>query len=189
MFEMENTLIFIRHAQTKIDKDIPIKEWDLTEKGYEDSERIKDVQEFQDINILISSAEKKAYLTIKPLSDKLKKEIIQINDLNEIDRSNAGALSKEEYDGMKIKIFQDLNFTDHGWETCNHALKRFSEAIEEIDKKYQKEKILISTHGTVMTLYFAKLQNKLDDLMQRWKSLDFCDYGIIKNGEVIKDII
>ena len=186
---MENTLIFIRHAQTKIDKDIPIKEWDLTEEGYEDSEKVKNIQEFQNVNILISSAEKKAYLTIKPLADKLGKEIIQINDLSEIDRGNAGALPKEEYNEMKIKIFQDLNFTDYGWETCNHALKRFSEAIEEIDKKYENKKILISTHGTVMTLYFAKLKNKLGDLMQRWKSLGFCDYGIIKNGEFIKDII
>ena len=186
---MNNELIFIRHAQTKIDKEVPIADWDLTEEGYQDSEKVKDVQEFQDIDILISSTERKAYLTIKPLAEKLEKEIIQIKDLSEISRGDAGALTKEEYNEMKVKVFQDLDFTDHGWETCNHALERFSKAVEEIDNKYENKKILISAHGTVMTLYFAKLQNKLDDLMGRWKSLGFCDYGIIKNGEVVKDIV
>ena len=186
---MNNELIFIRHAQTKVDKDISIADWDLTEEGYADAEKVKDISEFQNADILISSTERKAYLTIKPLADKLKKEIIQIPGLGEIQRGNAGSLSKEEYNEMKIKVFQNLDFTDYGWETCNHALKRFGDAVEGVDRSYENKKIILSAHGTVMTLYFAKLQNKLDDLMSRWKSLGFCDWGIIKNGEVVKDIV
>ena len=89
---------------------------------------------------------------------------------------------------MKAKIFQDLDFTDHGWETANHALERFKKAIKEIDDKYENKKILICAHGTVMTLYFAYLQDKLKDLFSRWKGLGFCDYGIIKDNKIIKDI-
>jgi 2,3-bisphosphoglycerate-dependent phosphoglycerate mutase len=184
-----NELIFIRHAKTKLDKEVPIADWDLTEEGYASVEKIKNIKEFQDVDILISSEEKKAFLTIKPLAKKFSKEIIKVKDLGEIKRGNAEELTKEEYDEMKVKVFQDLEFTDYGWETCNHALERFTNAVEEIDKRYDNKKILISSHGTVMTLYFAKLQNKLNNLMERWKSLGFCDYGIIKSGEVIRDIV
>lgn len=186
---MNNELIFIKHAETKIDKSIPIEDWVLTEQGYANSERLKDVAEFQDADTLISSGEKKAYLTIKPLADKLGKEIIQIKGLGEISRPNSERLSKEEYVEMKEKVFEDLDFTAHGWETCNHALARFRQAVATIDKKYEDKKIIISAHGTVLSLYFTSLLGKLNDLKPRWKSLGFCDWGIVKNNKVIKDIV
>lgn len=186
---MENILIFLRHAKTQIDKEIPIAEWDLSKEGYKQAESIKNINELQDVDIIISSNEKKAYLTVKPLAEKLGKGIIKVKELGEIYRGDAGALSKKEYEQMKVKIFQDLNFTDLGWETANHALNRFKEAVENINKKYNNKKILISSHGTVMTLYFVYLQDKLDNLMERWKSLEFGAYGIVKNKKVIKDIV
>lgn len=186
---MKNELIFIRHAKTKVDKNIPIEDWILTEEGEEKAEQIAGLREFNDIDVLISSNEKKAYLTIKPLADKLNKKIIQIEDLGEIKRPNSEKLTLEEYEKMKELIFEDLNFTKHGWETANHALNRFKSAVEKIDKNYDGKKILISAHGTVMTLYFAYLLGKLNELMIRWKSLEPGDYGIVKGGKVVKDII
>ena len=56
-------------------------------------------------------------------------------------------------------------------------------------KKYENKKILIVAHGTVMTLYFSYLQGELDKAFGRWKNLGFCDFGIIKNNKVIKDIM
>jgi len=67
---MNNTLIFIRHAKTKIDKEVPIADWDLTEEGYAQAEEIKDIKEFQDVEVIISSTEQKASLTVKSLADK-----------------------------------------------------------------------------------------------------------------------
>ncbi len=186
---MNNELIFIRHAETKIDKDIPIEEWVLTETGEEQAKQIANLGEFDDADILISSNENKSYLTIKPLADKLDKEIIKIEDLGEIKRPDSEKLTSEEYKNMKTKIFQDLNFTNYGWETANHALGRFKSAVEEIDKDNENKKIVICSHGTVMTLYFAFLQNKLNRLLERWRSLRFGGYGMIKNNKVMRDII
>ena len=90
---------------------------------------------------------------------------------------------------MKVKMFKDLNFTNHGWETAHHALERFKKAIEEIDKKYDKKKIIICSHGTVMTLYFAHLKNEMDDLISRWRGLKFGAVGIIKNNKIVRDIV
>ncbi len=186
---MNNTLIFIRHAKTKINKEIPIADWDLTEEGYKQAKEIKDIDKFQDVDILISSTEQKAFLTIKPLADKLGKEIIQIKEFGEIKRPGSEKLTPEQYEDMKVKIFHDLDFTDHGWETTNQALERFKKATEQINKNYDDKKILICVHGSVMTLYFAYLQNKLDSLMERWKNTNFGSYGVIRDNKVIKDIV
>ena len=186
---MENELIFIRHAKTKVDKNNPIENWVLTDEGEKQSQDLVNSGEFDNIDILICSNEEKSYLTIKSLSDKLNREIIKIEDLGEIKRPGSEKLSSEEYEQMKRDLFSDLDFTSHDWETANHALKRFNNAVREIDKKYNDKKILICSHGTVMTLYFAYIKNKLDDLMGRWKRLNFGAVGITKNGEIIKDII
>lgn len=71
---MNNELIFIRHAKTKVDKSIPIEEWVLTEEGEKQSKDLAESNKFNDINVLISSNEDKSYLTIKPLADRLGKK-------------------------------------------------------------------------------------------------------------------
>jgi broad specificity phosphatase PhoE len=186
---MKNTLIFIRHAKTKVDKNVPIENWVLTEDGEKEAVKLADNEKLLDADILISSSEKKAYLTIKPLSDKLNKKIIQISELGEIQRPNSERLTFEDYENMKTKIFEDLDYTEYGWETANHALERFKKAVEEIDKKQVDKKIIICAHGTVLTLYFAYLKKEMNKLFLRWKRMEFGKYGIIKNGEIIEDII
>jgi len=186
---MNNTFIFLRHGKTKLDKALPIEEWDLTDEGKIAVENLAKTDKFDDVDVIISSDEKKAYLTVKPIADKLNKKIIKIKELGEIKRPNAESITKEQYEEMKVKIFKDFDFSDYEWETANHALNRFKEGIDNINKKYENKKILIGSHGTVMTLYFAYLQNKLDDIFARWKDLGFCDYGVIKDNRVVKDIV
>lgn len=186
---MGNMLVFVRHGKTKIDKNVPVADWILAEQGEKEAQEIANSPTFEDVNVLISSSEEKAYLTIKPLADRLHKEIIRIPELGEIKRPNSEKLTLEEYEDMKVKIFKDLNFTDHGWETANHALERFKTAVEKIDKQYKNQIILICSHGTVMTLYFAYLKDEMDKLFDQWESLGFGSYGIVENGKVTRDIV
>lgn len=187
--KMKNELIFIRHAETRINKDIPIEKWVLTEKGEEQANKIANSKKFDNIELLISSNESKSYLTIKPLADKLNKKIIKVEDLGEIKRPGSEKLTSNEYEKMKFQIFQNLDFSNYNWETANHALNRFKDAVNKINKKYENKKILICSHGTVMTLYFAYLLNRLNKLMERWKALNFESYGIVRDNKVLKDII
>jgi broad specificity phosphatase PhoE len=186
---MNNTFVFVRHAKTKVDKEVPIEDWILTEDGSKSAIELADTEIFDDADILVSSNEKKAYLTIEPLAKRINKIIIQIEELGEIKRPNSEKLTTEQYEEMKVKIFKNLDYTELNWETANHALMRFREAVDKLNKKYTEKKILICAHGTVMTLYFAYLQNKLGDLFSRWEGLGFGSYGLVKNQKVIKDIV
>ncbi|NOX71557.1 MAG: histidine phosphatase family protein, partial [Candidatus Micrarchaeota archaeon] len=160
---MNNTIIFLRHAETKKDAAIPVSKWVLTERGKRCAKELAESGIFDDVDVIIVSGEMKSYQTALPFSYKTDKKIIRMPELNEINRDASGLMSKEEYDEMKRKIFEDLDFTDLGWESARHALERFASAIRMIDKYYVDKKILIVSHGTVMTLYFAHLQDKMNE--------------------------
>ncbi|MHA2038398.1 MAG: histidine phosphatase family protein [Promethearchaeota archaeon] len=183
-----NILIFLRHAETKIDNRVKNSEWKLTEKGEMEALEIAKSNFFTDTDILISSNEEKAYRTIYPLAEICKKKILREAELNEINRDHGKFLEAKEYiSTMKLcMLHKDKSYNN--WETANKALERFSKKIEDIDYKYDNKKILIASHGTVINLYFAKILGKLENIFERAQTNTFCDYGIIQNRKVIKDI-
>lgn len=128
------------------------------------------------------------YQTAKPIADKLGKEIIQLEEITELDRDKGGFMNSYEYEETVKYCLQHLNESMHNWETANHALKRFSKKIEEIDKEYENKIILIVGHGFTINLYFAKLLGVLNKVYERFNTNEFADWGIVKEGQVIKDI-
>lgn len=186
---MNNTLIFLRHGKTIQDKSKPISQWRLAETGKKTAKELAASGIFDDVDIVISSNEKKAYQTAKPFADRIGKRIIKISELSELNRDKGGLLTQENYRRMMVKIFKELDFEAYKWETSRHALRRFKHAIENIDKQYHNKKILIVIHGIVMSLYFADIQNIRENIFMRWESLAFCAWGIVKNGKIVKDVI
>ncbi|MFX1448299.1 MAG: histidine phosphatase family protein [Promethearchaeota archaeon] len=184
-----NTLILLRHAETKVDESTVLSKWVLTEKGRRDAINLFKLDLFHDVDVIITSEEEKAYQTAYTLSERLHKKIIRKENLNEISRNQGGYLkTKDDYlKTMKLCVENRTQSYNH-WETANHALQRFSKQIHKIDSKYKSKKILIVAHGGVINLYFAKILEQLDRIFERFSSNTFCDYGIIQNSKVIKDI-
>ncbi|MFX1310346.1 MAG: histidine phosphatase family protein [Promethearchaeota archaeon] len=184
-----NTFIFLRHAETKIDRNKKISNWILTEKGKKDALNISKLDLFNDIDIIISSNEEKAYQTANPLSERLHKKIIRDEKLNEIMRDQARFVkNKEEYLEIMKLCVENRDKSFNNWEPVNQALERFSKKVQEFDSKYSDKKILIVAHGGVINLYFAKILGQLDKVFERISTNTFCDYGIIQNNKIIKDI-
>lgn len=127
--------------------------------------------------------------TALPVAQRLNKEIHQIKGLGELRRPDGHSIGLERYNELKKKLYSDFDYSENDWETINSALERFSGAVERIDKENENKTILVVCHGTVMSLYFAKLQGKLDDMFSRWKGLGFCSWGVVENGKVVKDIV
>lgn len=123
---MNNTFYFLRHGETKKDKNIPISQWTLSEKGDEQAERLAQEGVFKDVDIIISSTEQKAYQTAKPTADALGKEIRQIEEISELDRDKGGFMESEEYEKAVKYCLEHLDKSIHNWETANNALERFA---------------------------------------------------------------
>lgn len=183
-----NILIFLRHAETQVDNKVKNSEWSLNDKGKVETLEIAKSNFFDDIDIIIASTEKKAYKTIYPLAEKLKKKILREEELNEIIRDHGKFLETNEYITTMKLCLKNKDQSFNNWETANNALERFSKKIEEIDYEYDRKKILIVSHGTVINLYFAKILGKLEYVFDRAQTNTFCDYGIIQNKKVMKDI-
>ena len=184
-----NTLLLVRHAETKVDENMIISKWLLTEKGQRDAINLFSSNLFHDVDIITTSGEQKAFQTAHALSKRLHKKITRDENLNEISRDQGRYLkTKDEYlKTMKLCV-ENRTQSYNNWETANHALKRFSKAIHEIDSKVSNKKILIVAHGGVINLYFAKIIGQLDKVFERIITNTFCDYGIIQNNKIIKDI-
>lgn len=186
---MNNLLFFLRHAETMIDPTIKISEWELSEIGKEQAKELAHLEIFQNFNFIFSSPERKAIETIEPLAKKLGKEIMILDDLRELERDLGKYLdSREEYRKIVKMALENRDYNFNNWERASIALERFEKEIKKIDQQYQKSKILIVSHGLVLSLYFAKKRKVLNFVFDRWKKTGFCDYGIIKESKIIKDI-
>lgn len=188
---MKNNFFFLRHGEPLIDSQVPVYEWILTEFGQKQCNNLVERDAFNKIDIIYTSKEKKAYLTARPFVVKLKKSIIKKYELNELKLGNYNFKAKDKFIEYRHKCFLDLDYSEERGETCREALNRFQNIIDKIDLKYQEKSILIVSHGTVLTLYFANLMKILENgelVFNYWKHLKFCSWGLVKNKKIIKNL-
>jgi broad specificity phosphatase PhoE len=180
--------VFLRHAETKINPNKPTSEWVLTQSGRNGAKSLSTSKEFPKYNEVYTSNEPKAIATAKPFAARINTEVRTLKGLGELDRSATYAQSRTQYNQMVKEALTDRGTSVLCWETAKDALNRFSNAVEEIISGSYVDEVLIVAHGIVLTLYFAKLEGKLDNAFERWKKLRFLDWGITSNGRVVRDI-
>ena len=71
---MNNTLIFLRHAKTIQDKSKPSSQWRLAETGKKTAKELAASGIFDDVDIVISSNEKKLTRLLNHLQTEQEKE-------------------------------------------------------------------------------------------------------------------
>ena len=185
---MNNIFYFLRHGETKVDKNTPISKWVLSETGESQAKQLAKEGVFKDVDLIFSSTEDKSYKTALPVAENLGKEVIKLEELVELDRDNGEFLSADEYEKTIKQCLRNPDESFNNWETATHALERFKQKIEELDNKYENKKILVVGHGFTINLYFAKLLGVLDKVYERLSANNFADWGVVKSQGVLKDI-
>lgn len=185
---MSTKIIFVRHLETKKDPNLNVALWSLNEEGFKKSEELSESPLLLDAQIIYTSSEIKTVQTIKPLADKLGLPIIQNENLDEVRRGDK-FLTKEEFETEKFKQLDDLDYPAFGGETAYSALLRFEKEINKIQNENKDKTIIVVSHGTVLNLYFAKLQNNFNEIHERWGRTEFGALGILKDGKIIRDIV
>jgi broad specificity phosphatase PhoE len=181
-----NTFIFLRHGETIKDPAVPPIDWVLTEETQNSLTNLAAKSEFGDITHIYSSYEDKAQKSAGPFASKLGLNMEVAEGLEEVHRGDI-YLSDEEFAQLKREKLEHRDSARDGGESSNEALLRFKQAISVIDAKHTNAKILISSHGTILALYFSELKQDYDHIYDYWKTLPFCGIGIVKNGLVLKD--
>ncbi|EPC8418414.1 MULTISPECIES: histidine phosphatase family protein [Bacillus cereus group] len=132
----------------------------LTEKGSLDAHRVTDILKTEGIDTFISSPYKRAMLTIEKTANFYEKEILIYENLKECMFSSGDQVisDKEVYPLVK-KMFSNPDCTLMEGESYKDCQRRVVKVLKEILMDFQGQKIVIGTHGLVMTLmmnYFDK---------------------------------
>lgn len=93
---MNNTFYFLRHGKTKIDKNIPVSKWVLSETGEDQAKHLAHIGAFDTVDLIFSSTEDKAYKTALPTAEKLEKKVVMLETLCELNRDMGGFLELNE---------------------------------------------------------------------------------------------
>lgn len=186
---MNNTFYFLRHAETEVDKEIPVSYWKLSKEGKRAAYELADQGIFDDVHMIVASEEPKAIETAEPIAKRLGVELMCVAELGEIQRDSGGFLDKGDFDKAVRFSLTNLDESRREWEKGRDALLRFQGAIDRIDSECEHKNILIVAHGCVVNLYLAHLLGRLHETHARMMKTRFCDFGIVQNGEVIEDIV
>ena len=189
---MKNKYIFLRHAETVRTPEVASVDWPLTTDGLEKINEYIANGEFiradNKVTKIYASTEDKAIATVKPIAESLNLPIETLENFIELKREKK-FLTDEEFADQKKRELINREQIENGVESANVALDRFVEGINLLEEKYFGEKILICSHGTILTLYFCHLLNDFSTIYERFSKVNFCAIGEVENGKIIKDIV
>ncbi|PFC12806.1 histidine phosphatase family protein [Bacillus cereus] len=133
----------------------------LTEKGSLDAHRVTDILKTEGIDTFISSPYKRAMLTIEKSADFYEKEVVVYENLKEcMFLSEDKIISDKEVYPLVKKMFFDPDFALTEGESYKDCQRRVVKVLKEILMDFQGQKIVIGTHGLVMTLMMNYLDNQ-----------------------------
>jgi len=135
----------------------------LTDKGWSDAKRITELLKDESIDVFVSSPYRRAVLTIEELAKFHNKEILVFEEFRELEFSNEDRIinDKELYPIVN-KMFSDPEYSLPGGESSKICMNRTIGILKKIVAEYEGQKIVIGTHGMVMTLMMRYFESKYD---------------------------
>ncbi|HGH7178694.1 TPA: histidine phosphatase family protein [Bacillus luti] len=135
----------------------------LTEKGSLDAHRVTDILKTEEIDAFISSPYNRAVLTIEKTAGFYEKEILIYENLKEcMFLSEDQIISDKEVYPLVKKMFSNQNFALTEGESYKDCQRRVVKVLKEILMDFQGQKIVIGTHGLVMTQMMNYFDNQYE---------------------------
>lgn len=166
-------IILIRHGQSLGNFDrrfLGHTDLDLSEIGYKQAELLRKHFESIDIDMIYSSDLKRAYNTVKPISDMKNIPIITSEKLREI---YAGEWENKKFDDLEITFEKEYDIWKSniglakctGGESVADLQKRVYEEITKIAQENDGKKICIGIHSTPIRTFIAKcMSDSLEEI-------------------------
>jgi len=151
----------VRHGESP--KEGNEKTRGLTEKGYLDAKRVTDILKDKEIDVVVSSPYIRSILTVEQIAQQKGKKVLVFENLKErIFSSGNNRVSDEEIVPLLEKSFSESSFSLEGGESNADCRKRAIKVLRELLETYRDKKIVIGTHGAVMTLMMGYFDSTYD---------------------------
>jgi broad specificity phosphatase PhoE len=187
---MGERIYFLRHALTQVNSMIPVSEWLLSSRGKEDARLEITPNNFPDIQQIFCSTESKTRQTIQKFAKTHQIPLDTHSGLGEIHFASFEE-NNDTFLYMKKECFQHLDENKYGTESFRAGLQRFTSTLAYLRGENLGKNLLIVSHGTVLSLYFAAMHGKLDnglEIYQNWKKLRFLAWGLLENENIVRDL-
>ncbi|WP_298985122.1 histidine phosphatase family protein [uncultured Roseibium sp.] len=150
--------VYLTHPEVKIDPDVPVPEWGLSDVGRERAGKATFLPFAKEIKQVISSAEVKAVETAQVFSGRLNVFHRVLQFLHENDRSATGFLPPEEFEETADAFFANPAASIRGWERAIDAQDRIVNGVRSALRHIPDDQpVLFTGHGAVGTLLMCHL--------------------------------
>ncbi|MGE6489134.1 histidine phosphatase family protein [Paenisporosarcina sp. NPDC076898] len=158
---MSTVVYMVRHGESP--KEGNERTRGLTEKGYLDAQRVTDILKDEKIDAVVSSPYIRSILTVEKLAEQIGQEVLVFEDLKErIFSSENKRLADKELNQILQKSFFDSTFSFEGGESNDDCQKRAIKVLNELLDTLRNKKIVIGTHGAIMTLMMEYFDSTYD---------------------------
>jgi broad specificity phosphatase PhoE len=177
---MTKYLILVKHSVPEIEQDQPANTWRLSNEGQRRAQRLAEELLSFEPEIVLSSDEPKSVETAEILSHRLQLDMHTLPGLHEHDRSNVPFLSHDAFQASMRDFFQRPDALVFGRETADQAHNRFYRAVHSILTEYRNNTVIIVAHGTVISLFVARLTGTSD--LELWNRLGLPSFVVMDLG-------
>jgi broad specificity phosphatase PhoE len=148
-------LFYVSHPQVKIDPDIPVPNWSLSDLGRTRAEAAARSSTLASVRSIYTSTERKAIETAEIFAAALNLTVSIRDGLHENDRSSTGFVPPHEFEKLADAFFANPHDSIRGWERAIDAQIRIVAAIANIIAQAPDGDTIVTGHGGVGTLLYC----------------------------------
>ncbi|CAN7538970.1 phosphoglycerate mutase family protein [Rhizobium rhizogenes] len=153
--------LYITHPQVRIDPNVPVPEWGLSEIGAARAQLAATRPWAGRLGLIVSSAERKAIETAEALATASGAAVEIIEATHENDRSATGFLAPPEFEKAADWFFAHPHESFKGWERAIDAQTRIVSEVDAVLARHDlRVPIAFVGHGGVGTLLKCHLEGK-----------------------------
>lgn len=161
----------VRHAEVEQNGDDATL-WPLSERGEEQVRKLAAQPFWDEVKTIISSNERKAVATVSPIAAERSIPLFMHDGLRELRRT---AVHVDDYEARVLEVFQKPALSVEGWERAADAQARILSTLDELLLKFDSAPFAVVSHGMVMALLLATVNNRLGQVFDIWQQLGYGD--------------
>lgn len=152
-------LILITHPAVNIDANVPIDQWSLSEKGWEQAEQAFELDFWPNVDCIYSSQELKAYSMAKEAARRFGLPFDDTHKIADLGETRGRTfIPPDQFEAAVQEWYKDLDANINGWEPINVMSARVSACIDTLMANHLGETVVVVAHGGSGTMIKCHIQ-------------------------------
>ncbi|MBI3732053.1 MAG: histidine phosphatase family protein [Chloroflexi bacterium] len=175
---MSTRIYLIRHAETEPDDDDATL-WPLSQTGEQQVKQLAAQPFWDEVTAIVSSTEMKAIATVQGIAFEHSIPLFTHDGLREL-RRTPGLI--DNYSERAQQVFEKPAISIGNWERAADAQARIMACLDELIARFGQSPFAVVSHGMVLALLLAALQDALGYTYEIWESLGFASVTLIERN-------